>query len=98
MTVLHDHADADMSACPHCATPAEDPEPAGTLCVTDSTSNAIGPQGNPAPDNAKLVTLFRLATLASTAAFHPQSFAIPTGSDSPVEQTPLNIRYCVFLI
>jgi len=92
------HDDAGMPPCSHCPPPADDHEPAPTLCATDSTPNANGPQASAAPDIFKLSSAARLTTLASPAPPPPLIRIVAPDDMLRCEQTSLNIRHCVFLI
>jgi hypothetical protein len=93
---MHHHA--DMPNCSHCPTPVNDDQPAPAICLTQSTSNATGPTANNAPDIFKVFYVTRLTPLPSTAAPPPLIRTVAPRDIPQFEQTPLNIRHCVFLI
>jgi len=93
---MHDHA--DMPPCSHCPTPVNDDQPAPAICLTQGTSNANGPTASATPDIFKLFYVTRLTVLPSTAAPLPLIRTVASRDVPQFEQTPLNIRNCVFLI
>jgi hypothetical protein len=91
-----DHA--GVPDCAHCPPEADVGQATPTICVTDGTSNANGPKASASPDFFKLFTESRPPTLSWTAPPPPPILAAVGTEARHLAHTPLNVRYCVFLI